>query len=375
MVKVLRGDIFKSKAHTLVNTVNCVGIMGKGLALEFKKRYPDMFKEYVQFCRKGMIKLGKPHLFKRTVLPWILMFPTKQDWRSVSRLSDIKAGMRYLLLNYKEWGIESIAVPPLGCGLGELEWRIVGKTLYRLLGQLQIPVELYAPYETPDEELTAEFLEEPSSAQLVEEEERQTSHVEPGFIAIIEVLNRLEKIPYRWPIGRVAFQKITYFGTLLGFNTGLEFKRSSFGPFSPHLKAKLTKLVNNGLIEEEQSGSMFKIRVGTTFNDARKTYLREIKTKECAIERLTDLFCRLNTKQAEVAATIHFAWVSMKNKPHGDVTEENVLNEVMQWKQKHRPPYDRLEIMRAIRNLAVHGWLKVKPSGNLTKEIEPTADL
>ena len=153
MIKVLIGDLFTSKAQTLVNTVNCIGIMGKGIALEFKKRFPDMFKDYEERCKRKEVKLGKPYLYRRLMLPWILNFPTKGHWRSVTKLADLERGLEYLLAHYKEWGITSLAVPPLGCGEGQLEWRVVGPTLYRYLSRMDIPVELYAPYGTPHEEL------------------------------------------------------------------------------------------------------------------------------------------------------------------------------------------------------------------------------
>jgi hypothetical protein len=86
--------------------------MGKGLALEFKKRFPDMYKDYAERCKKGEVRLGRPYLYKNLVTPWILLFPTKQDWRSVSKLSDIEEGLKYLEKNYKDWGITSLAVPP-----------------------------------------------------------------------------------------------------------------------------------------------------------------------------------------------------------------------------------------------------------------------
>jgi len=369
MVKVIIGNIFESKAQTLVNTVNCVGVMGKGLALEFRNRFPDMYKDYVLRCERGNMKLGRPYLFRRTVLPWVLLFPTKQDWRSVSCLADIEEGLRYLQLNYRDWGITSIAVPPLGCGLGELEWHIVGKALYRGLKELAIPVELFAPYGTPDEEMTAEFLGEISEAQRVEMSDRKSSRIESGFFPIIEVLRRLEQIPYHHPIGgRTAFQKIAYFGTMLGLKTGLKFERRSFGPFASRLKSRLTRLVNNGLIAEEQHGRMFMIRVGETFKDASKLYKDEIQNNDKTIDKLTDLFCRLNTKQAEVAGTVHFAWKSIDSKE--TPSEEKVLDEVMIWKKRHKPSYNRLEVAKAIRNLAIHGWLEVKPSISITKEIE-----
>ena len=160
MVKVLFGDISKSKAQTLVNTINCVGIMGKGIALKFKEQFPDMFNDYVARCNRKEVRLGKPYLFKRLTPPWILNFPTKGHWRSVSRLEDIIRGLKHLLQHYKEWRITSLAVPALGCGQGQLQWKIVGPALYRYLDQLDIPVELYAPYDTPHEELQPEFLEE-----------------------------------------------------------------------------------------------------------------------------------------------------------------------------------------------------------------------
>src|SRR5436309_3851802 len=118
MVRVLVGDIFKSEAQTLVNTVNTVGVMGKGLALEFKKRYPEMFLDYVERCKRRDVKLGKPYLFSSLIPPWILLFPTKEHWRSVSSLSAIERGLVYVKAHYKNWGITSLAVPPLGCGLG-----------------------------------------------------------------------------------------------------------------------------------------------------------------------------------------------------------------------------------------------------------------
>ena len=149
---VLIGDILQSKAQTLINTVNCVGIMGKGIALEFKKRFPKMFDDYVQRCERGEVKPGVPYLYKTLLLPQIINFPTKDHWKSVSRITDIEHGMQLLLSQYKEWGITSLAIPPLGCGNGQLEWKAVGPLIYRYASQMNIPVELYEPYGTPPTE-------------------------------------------------------------------------------------------------------------------------------------------------------------------------------------------------------------------------------
>lgn len=129
-MKILVGDILQSKAHTLINTVNCVGIMGKGIALEFKKRFPEMFDDYVQRCEHKEVKPGLPYLYKTLFPPQVINFPTKDHWKSVSRISDIEKGLQYLLAHYKEWGITSLAIPPLGCGNGQLEWRVVGPLIY-----------------------------------------------------------------------------------------------------------------------------------------------------------------------------------------------------------------------------------------------------
>ena len=145
MVRTLSGDLFQSKAQTLVNAVNCVGVMGNGIALEFKKRFPDMYEDYRKRCAVKQVRLGQPYLFRRSVPPWILNFPTKDDWRSASRLGDIVAGLEYLEGHYREWGIESLAVPALGCGEGHLQWRVVSPTLLDHLSRLDIPVDLYAP--------------------------------------------------------------------------------------------------------------------------------------------------------------------------------------------------------------------------------------
>lgn len=368
-IRVLIGDIFKSKAQTLVNTVNTVGVMGKGIALEFKKRFPDMYKDYLERCKKGAVVLGRPYLYKELVTPWILLFPTKQDWRSVSRLSDIEEGLKYLEENYKNWGITSLAVPPLGCGLGELNWDIVGPTLYRYLNRLEISVELYAPFETPEGKLKPDFLGEPSGPQLIEQVRKPDSKIEPGFISLLEALNRLEKIPYHWPVGRTTFQKLCYFGTLMGLQTGLEYKRSSYGPFSSRLKSKLTKLVNNGLIREEKVGTMFMVKVGETFEDARDVYKNEIKSNEKIIDKLVDLFCRLNTRRAEMAAAVHFAYTELKRSDGGKLDEDHLLNEVLVWKDRRRPKYDETEVANTIRNLAVHGWLDINPGEKIAEKI------
>lgn len=124
-VKVVQGDLFDSSAQTLVNTVNCVGAMGKGIALEFKKRYPAMYKRYKELCEQGYIKVGSLWLYKADDGKWILIFPTKIDWRNPSELDYVIQGLDKFIATYKERGITSIAFPMLGCNNGGLDKSLV----------------------------------------------------------------------------------------------------------------------------------------------------------------------------------------------------------------------------------------------------------
>jgi O-acetyl-ADP-ribose deacetylase (regulator of RNase III)/uncharacterized protein YwgA len=369
MVTVKVGDMFQSQAQTWVNTVNCVGVMGKGVALEFKRRFPDMYKDYFERCKAGQVKLGRPYLYKRVVTPWILNFPTKDDWRSVARLEDIVAGLRYLEAHYRDWGIESLAVPPLGCGQGQLEWRVVGATLYRHLKRLDIPVELYAPFGTPHEELNPQFLDQTGSPACQQSQAEAPYRLEPGWVAIVEILHRLEREPYHRPIGRISFQKIAYFATESGIRTGLRFARGSYGPHAANLKQKITALVNNGLIREERLGKMFAVRVGPTFPDAFKAYAAELRNWESARDRVADLFMRMDTQRAEVAATVHYAARELETRLRQTPEENAVVQAVMEWKVRRRPPLDSKEVAITTRNLNLLGWIRAKPSKDL-----PVAD-
>jgi O-acetyl-ADP-ribose deacetylase (regulator of RNase III) len=362
MVKVLIGDLFKSEAQTLVNTVNTVGVMGKGIALEFKRRFPDMYEDYKRRCDAGQVRLGRPYLFPRLLPPWILNFPTKDDWRSVTKLQDIINGMAHLEAHYREWGITSLAVPPLGCGQGQLEWRVVGPTLYRQLSDLDIPVELYAPFGTPHEELRPSYLGQPSPAQALDS---TATRINPAWVALVDILQRIEAEPFHRPIGRVTFQKIAYFATRLGLPTQLDYVRGSYGPYSAGLKSIETKLVNNGLIREERLGQMLRVRVGPTYRDARRAYDRELQKWDTAIDRLADLFLRMPTKDAEVAATVHFVFLDLGQSLKLLPTESEVLTEVMRWKQRRRPPLKPEEVAKMIRSLNMLGWVNLQFSEEL----------
>ncbi len=142
MIRYLEGDIFSTPAQTIVNTVNTVGVMGKGIALEFKKRYPDMFDKYKTACEKKKLKIGTLMLCYEAD-HWTLLFPTKEHWRNPSRIEYIEQGLMKFCNSYAEYGITSIAFPKLGCGNGELDWNNVKPLMEAYLKLLPIDVYIY----------------------------------------------------------------------------------------------------------------------------------------------------------------------------------------------------------------------------------------
>jgi len=145
MIAMLAGDILRSEAQTLVNPVNCAGAMGKGVALQFRRRFPLMYDDYRMRCARGLVRLGEPYLYRGPLPPWIVNFPTKAHWRSRAQLASIRAGLEYLRLSYQSWAITSLAVPALGCGEGGLHWSDVEPVLLHSLERFLIPIEVYLP--------------------------------------------------------------------------------------------------------------------------------------------------------------------------------------------------------------------------------------
>ena len=364
-ITVRSGDLLKSSAQTLVNTVNTVGVMGKGIALEFKKRFPEMYEDYVLRCKSGQVRLGQPYLYRQLVGPWILNFPTKEHWRSVANLESIKQGLQLVVDKHQEWGITSIAFPPLGCGLGGLDWEVVGPTIGSYLAKLDIPVELYAPHGTPCGQVSLEFILGINSPAH-DPESRAANQVPAGWVAIVEILNRVKQEEYHWPIGRTTFEKISYFATMAGIDTGLDFSQGSFGPHSPLYSSMRAKLIQNGLLAESILGKMHEQRPGMTFSDSLLS-AHQLAEWNDTLDRVADLFVRIQTtKQSELAASAHFAAHKLAKDKGRVPDEQEVFEYVKDWKARRRDgPYPDADIAEAIRSLAILGWLDVKGSPEL----------
>lgn len=153
MIEVTRGDILKADAEALVNTVNCVGVMGRGIAAQFKRAYPKNFSTYQQACSRHEVEPGRLLIVETGQFAnprWVINFPTKRHWRGNSRIEDIDAGLVALVADVRRLGIQSIAVPPLGCGLGGLDWSQVRPRIEQAFAALpDVKVLLFEPDGAP----------------------------------------------------------------------------------------------------------------------------------------------------------------------------------------------------------------------------------
>ncbi|MBI4755710.1 MAG: macro domain-containing protein [Betaproteobacteria bacterium] len=366
MFKALIGDLFATRAQTLVNTVNCVGVMGKGVALEFKKRWPAMFEDYQRRCECRQVRLGEPYLYRDTSGVSIVNFPTKDHWRSPSRIVDVERGLDYLAAHIGEWGIRSLVLPPLGCGNGGLEWSEVGPLVYRKLHRLPVDVEVFAPYGTPGQQLTEAFLAAPAQLSL-SGRGRPTDKLNPDWVALLEVLRELQAQPYANPVGRTIFQKLCYVVTEMGVPTGFSFGKGSYGPFSPDVKAALHELANRNWLQEKSLGRMVALRVGPQYEQDRGKFAARIEAHQKKIAKAVDLFSRIkSTEQAEEVLTVLYASRQLKQARGADtVAEKDIYDYILGWKKAWQTEEKRHAVASAIRNLVLLGWMRVHISDQL----------
>ena len=359
-MKVLIGNMFDSSMKTLVNTVNCVGVMGKGVALEFKKRFPEMYKEYARLCDQKQVLPGKPYFYQDFCGTSILVFPTKDHWRSPSKLKYIVDGLDWFVQNYQNYNITSIAFPPLGCGNGGLTWDVVGPIMYEKLYSLPIDVEIYAPYGTKTEQLSKSFL----SAERVISDFQLSGNTINGFndrwLLILEVIRRVNAGKHTLHVGRVILQKICYILTRNGVQTGFTFVKGTYGPYAKEVRKAIMLLSNANLISEQQASgrNMIEVHVAPGFQLEYGNYSPdEIR----AMSSCVDLFCRIkNTEQAEMISTIIFEYDWLKKKME-NISEQDVFNGVMEWKPRWQGEKDN-DVRTTIRNLAMRSLIKPVPS-------------
>ena len=362
MMRILIGDIFESEMKTLVNTVNCVGVMGKGIAHVVKKKFPGVFEDYARRCKSGQVQLGEPYHFTDLTGVSIVNFPTKNHWRAMTRLSDIENGLDFFVASVHEWQIESVAFPPLGCGNGGLEWVQIGPLMYSKLKHLDIPVEIYAPFGTPVAQLTDEFLGADQQMGLLAKARRRT-HLRPEWGALVEVLYELERQPHAIPVGREVFKWICYVMTHLGLDTGFRTGRGGYSFFATEVQEAVNVLANNNWIMEKRHGRTTLLKVGDTYVAERKKLRERLGTFSQEIAKTVDLCSRIkNTNQAKEIAAILSA-VSDLEREHSpdDVSEQDVLDHVLDpEKARTRANRSQEDVLETIRNLEMLGWVTLR---------------
>ena len=226
MIEFRSGDILKNDAEALVNTVNCVGVMGRGIALQFKAAFPENFKTYAEACQQGSVQPGRMFVFETGQLTpprYIINFPTKRHWRGNSRMEDIDAGLAALVAVIREKGIRSIAIPPLGSGLGGLDWLDVKPRIEAALRPLtDLSVVVYEPKGAPASDTMTHSRKVPSMtagrAALVELTHRYLGGLLDPFVTLLEV------------------HKLMYFMQEAGEPLRLKFKQAPYGPYAENLR-------------------------------------------------------------------------------------------------------------------------------------------
>lgn len=288
------GDMFSTNSDAIVNTVNCVGVMGKGVALEFKRKWPENYKFYKRACDKRELRPGKVLTFDRGGIfeseppRYLINFPTKDHWRAKSKIEYIESGLDALVIEIKKLSIKSIALPPLGCGNGGLDWKIVKPLIINKLSVLDnVRIELYGPFgnETDPEYIEVITKMTRSRALYI----KAIASLEPRFGGSID---------------RLSLQKVAYFLQYLGVPFNLEFKNSLYGPYSGTFKKAILKLVKWRCLHVDQDRSANATSAGYAAADE---YLRLHDVSEEAIEKLAHLIQGYDSPYGlELLSTTHF---------------------------------------------------------------------
>jgi len=234
-----RGNLLKDDAQALVNTVNTVGVMGKGLALQFKRAYPEMFIAYQAACRDGRIRPGSVFAVPVDDGRWVLNFPTKRHWKQRSRLEDITTGLNDLVRLTHELQLTSIAVPPLGCGNGGLDWQTVKPLIVEKLTPLGIPVHLYVPGTPKPEDM------------VIGARRPELTHNRARLLSAVHRYIRLawtKGISDRPQASLIEVQKIGYLLQKAGLDLRLSFEPARFGPYSNALHRGLAEMEGHYLL-------------------------------------------------------------------------------------------------------------------------------
>ncbi len=226
MIHYTAGDILKADVEAIVNTVNCVGVMGRGIALQFKKAWPENFKAYKLACDAGEVEIGKLNVFATGQLAnprFVVNFPTKRHWRGASRMEDIESGLVALKQWIQESQVKSIAIPPLGAGLGGLDWSKVKAKIEKALSPLEsVDIHIYEPKGAPENDRMVRNKKAPKMTA--------------GRAALIELMRRYLDGLLDPSISLLEVHKLMYFMQEFGEPLRLKFTKALYGPYAENLR-------------------------------------------------------------------------------------------------------------------------------------------
>lgn len=343
MIEYVQGDLLASNAEAIVNTVNCVGVMGRGIALQFKKQFPDNYKFYEDACKNNQVTPGKMLVYAPSGLlnpRYIINFPTKRHWRGGSRLEDIKSGLTDLIEVVQSRKISSIAIPPLGCGLGGLDWKVVKPLIEAAFSALpNVAVLLFEPAGAPPAEQMVRSQKIPKMtdgrAALICLMQRYLDGLLDPFIALLEV------------------HKLMYFLQESGEPLRLDYTKGHYGPYATNLSHVLNAIEGHFLLGYADGGSQpdKRIEIMPGVGADADIYLAQNPMTNQRIGRVSELVDGFETSFGlELLATVH--WVA-KNEA---TTLPSIIDCVYNWgKQKRKFSERQIEV--ALAQLTSCGWL------------------
>jgi len=339
----MSGDLLASDAEAIVNTVNTVGIMGKGIALQFKKKFPDNFRAYERACYKGEIGIGRVFVYETGQLTnprFIINFPTKQHWKEKTKLEYINRGLSDLANIIKILKINSIAVPPLGCGNGGLDWKTVRPMIEKSLGLIDgLDLRIYNPEGAPSPD------KQPVSGPLPE--------MTPGRAALIGLMKQYLIPGYKFT--KLEIQKLAYFLQEAGQPLRLRFEHGQYGPYANNLNHVLQR-IDGHFIRGYGDGtqkSRIELLEGASVS-ARELLEGDPETQD-RLERVSRLIEGFETPYGmELLATTH--WLATHEKIRA-ATAQEAINGFQQWNARKSEIFLSKHIEKAWTHLSSQGWL------------------
>lgn len=344
MIEFTSGDILKCEADALVNTVNCVGVMGRGIALQFKNAFPENFKAYEAACKREAVQPGRMFVFETGQLTpprFIINFPTKRHWRGKSRIEDIEAGLIDLVRVIREKDIRSIAIPPLGSGLGGLDWNEVRPRIERALAPLQdVQVIVFEPSGAPATDKMAHV--------------REVSRMTAGRAALVELIHRYLGGLLDPFVTLLEVHKLMYFMQEAGEPLRLKYVKAPYGPYAENLRHVL-RAVEGHLIAGYADGGDVPdkpLRLVPGAIQEASAFLNQHADSRERFERVSRLVEGFESPYGlELLSTVH--WVMR----HEGVSQlDDVASRIHAWSPRKRQ-FTRRQIAIAADRLASQGWV------------------